>query len=255
VSHLHELAGPIAAGWYGIAACNLTVTGVTGTNGKTSCAQWLARLLQMAGTRCATIGTLGSGFPDALKLTGFTTPDAVQLQASLAELHDAGARAVAMEVSSHGLEQGRVAGTGFAVAVLTNLTQDHLDYHGTMAEYEAAKARLFAWDGLQGGGDQSRRWHGPAPASQQRGGRECPQVIEYGIDGKAGASVARGQWLRATAWATGAGTAFHVDGSFGTADVTTPMIGAFNVSNLLAVLGAALAQGVPGTPPSMRCAA
>jgi hypothetical protein len=71
-----ELAGPIAAGWYGIAACNLTVTGVTGTNGKTSCSQWLARLLQMAGTRCATIGTLGSGFPDALKLTGFTTPDA-----------------------------------------------------------------------------------------------------------------------------------------------------------------------------------
>ena len=107
------------------------------------------RLLQATGTPCATIGTLGTGFPDALKITGFTTPDAVQLQASLAELNDAGARAIAMEVSSHGLEQGRVAGTRFGVAVLTNLTQDHLDYHGDMDSYAAAKARLFEWPRLQ----------------------------------------------------------------------------------------------------------
>ncbi len=150
VSRLHELAGPIAAGWHGVAARGLTVTGITGTNGKTSCAAMAGP--PAAGHRHAlrtTIGTLGTGFPDALQATGFTTPDAVQLQASLADLHDAGARAIAMEVSSHGLEQGRVAGTGFAVAVLTNLTQDHLDYHGTMAEYEAAKARLFQWDGLR----------------------------------------------------------------------------------------------------------
>jgi len=245
IPRLHELAGPIAAGWYGVAARGLTVTGITGTNGKTSCAQWLARLLQATGTPCATIGTLGTGFPDALRATGFTTPDAVQLQASLADLNDAGARAIAMEVSSHGLEQGRVAGTGFAVAVLTNLTQDHLDYHGTMAEYEAAKARLFKWDGLRAAvinrdDDMGRRLlDGNAMAVT------AAQVIEYGIDGRAGASATRGQWLRATGVrATATGTAFHVDGSFGSADVTTPMIGAFNVSNLLAVLGAALAQGV-----------
>lgn len=245
VSQLHWLAGPIAAGWYGIGARGLAVTGITGTNGKTSCAQWLARLLQSAGTPCATIGTLGTGFPDALRITGFTTPDAVQLQASLAELNDAGARAIAMEVSSHGLEQGRVAGTGFGVAVLTNLTQDHLDYHGTMAEYEAAKALLFQWDGLRAAVINRDDAMGGRLLAGNAAAVSAPQVIEYGIDGKAGATAARGQWLRATdVRATALGTAFHVDGSFGSADVTTPMIGAFNVSNLLAVLGAALAQGV-----------
>ncbi|MFJ5380135.1 UDP-N-acetylmuramoyl-L-alanyl-D-glutamate--2,6-diaminopimelate ligase [Cupriavidus sp. CER94] len=245
VSQLHWLAGPIAAGWYGIGARNLAVTGITGTNGKTSCAQWLARLLQGTGTPCATIGTLGTGFPDALRITGFTTPDAVQLQASLAELNDAGARAIAMEVSSHGLEQGRVAGTGFGVAVLTNLTQDHLDYHGTMAEYEAAKALLFQWDGLRAAVINRDDAMGGRLLAGNAAAVSAPQVIEYGIDGKAGASAARGQWLRATdVRATASGTAFHVDGSFGSADVATPMIGAFNVSNLLAVLGAALAQGV-----------
>jgi len=245
MSQLHWLAGPIAAGWYGIAARQLAVTGITGTNGKTSCAQWLARLLQATGTPCATIGTLGTGFPDALKVTGFTTPDAVQLQASLAELNDSGARAIAMEVSSHGLEQGRVAGTGFAVAVLTNLTQDHLDYHGTMAEYEAAKALLFQWDGLRAAVINRDDAMGARLLAGNAARVSAPQVIEYGIDGKAGASAARGQWLRATdVRATASGTAFHVDGSFGSAEVTTAMIGGFNVSNLLAVLGAALAQGV-----------
>lgn len=245
VSQLHWLAGPIAAGWYGIGARNVAITGVTGTNGKTSCSQWLARLLQSTGTPCATIGTLGTGFPDALQLTGFTTPDAVQLQASLAELNDAGARAIAMEVSSHGLEQGRVAGTGFAVAVLTNLTQDHLDYHGTMTEYEAAKALLFKWDGLRAAVINRDDAMGGRLLAGNAAAVSAPQVIEYGIDGKAGATAARGQWLRATdVRATASGTAFHVDGSFGSADVSTPMIGGFNVSNLLAVLGAALAQGV-----------
>ncbi|GJG97413.1 UDP-N-acetylmuramoyl-L-alanyl-D-glutamate--2,6-diaminopimelate ligase [Cupriavidus pauculus] len=245
MSQLHWLAGPIAAGWNDIGSRALAVTGITGTNGKTSCAQWLARLLQATGTPCATIGTLGTGFPDALKITGFTTPDAVQLQASLAELNDAGARAIAMEVSSHGLEQGRVAGTGFAVAVLTNLTQDHLDYHGTMAEYEAAKAMLFQWDGLRAAVVNRDDAMGRRLLAGNAATVAAPQVIEYGIDGKADASAARGQWLRATdVRATASGMAFHVDGSFGSADVNTPMIGAFNVSNLLAVLGAALAQGV-----------
>ena len=249
VSQLHALAGPIAAGWHGNAARGLAVTGITGTNGKTSCAQWLARLLQATGTPCATIGTLGTGFPDALQVTGFTTPDAVQLQASLAGLNEAGARAVTMEVSSHGLEQGRVAGTGFAVAVLTNLTQDHLDYHGTMAEYEAAKVRLFQWDGLRAAvinrDDAMGRRLLAAKVATKAAAAGAPLVIEYGIEGAARPSASRARWLRATdVRATAGGTAFHIDGSFGSADVTTPMIGAFNVSNLLAVLGAALAQGV-----------
>jgi UDP-N-acetylmuramoyl-L-alanyl-D-glutamate--2,6-diaminopimelate ligase len=244
VPNLHQLAGPIAAGWHGNPARGLAITGITGTNGKTSCSQWLARLLQAAGTRCATIGTLGTGFPDALQPTGFTTPDAVQLQASLAGLHDAGARAVAMEVSSHGLEQDRVAGTHFAVAVLTNLTQDHLDYHGTMAEYEAAKARLFQWDGLRAA--VINRDDGMGQRLLAGKAITAPQVIEYGIEGKAGPTRRGAQWMRASGVrATATGTAFHLDSSFGAAEMTTPLIGEFNVSNLLAVLGAALANGIP----------
>lgn len=242
IEDLHALAGPIAAEWYGIAVRQLAVTGITGTNGKTSCSQWLARVLHGAGTPCAVIGTLGTGFPDTLSYTGFTTPDAVQLQASLAQLHADGARAIAMEVSSHGLEQGRVAGARFSVAVLTNLTQDHLDYHGTMQEYEAAKARLFAWPDL----DVAVINRDDAMGRRLlAGGTSAARVIEYGIDGPAGPSVAGADWLRATGLrATPTGTVFHVDGSFGSADISTPMIGAFNVSNLLAVLGAALANGV-----------
>lgn len=243
VQNLHQLAGPVAAGWHGIPARGLVVTGFTGTNGKTSCSQWLARVLHNAGSPCAVIGTLGTGFPDALRATGFTTPDAIQLQASLATLHDSGARAIAMEVSSHGLEQERVAGTHFAVAVLTNLTQDHLDYHGTMQEYEAAKARLFAWDGLRAA--VINRDDGMGRRLLAGKDVSAPQVIEYGIEGNAGPSRKGAQWLRASGVrATGTGTTFHLDSSFGAAEVTTPMIGEFNVSNLLAVLGAALANGV-----------
>lgn len=241
IEELHELAGPIAAGWYGNEARDLAVTGITGTNGKTSCSQWLARVLQGAGTPCATIGTLGTGFPDALTVTGFTTPDAVQLQGSLAQLHEAGARAIAMEVSSHGLEQGRVAGTRFDVAVLTNLTQDHLDYHGTMAEYEAAKAALFQWEGLRCAVINRDDAFGRRLLARTM---SAAQVIEYGIEGDA-APAGAGHWLRATGVrATATGTVFQVDGSFGQAEVATPLIGDFNVSNLLAVLGAALANGV-----------
>ncbi|QQX86255.1 UDP-N-acetylmuramoyl-L-alanyl-D-glutamate--2,6-diaminopimelate ligase [Cupriavidus necator] len=247
VSRLHQLAGPIAAGWHGNPVRGLAVTGITGTNGKTSCSQWLARVLQAAGTPCATIGTLGTGFPGALQATGFTTPDAVQLQASLASLHDAGARAVAMEVSSHGLEQERVAGTHFSVAVLTNLTQDHLDYHGSMAEYEAAKESLFRWDGLRTAVVNRDDAMGQRLLAADAAAIGAPHVIEYGIDRPGAATVRspRGEWLRATnVRATPTGTAFHIDGSFGSAEMATPMIGAFNVSNLLAVLGAALANGV-----------
>ena len=244
IEGLERLAGPIAAAWYGNAARGLAITGITGTNGKTSCSQWLARVLQATGTRCATIGTLGSGFPDALQHTGFTTPDAVQLQDSLAELHAAGAAAVAMEVSSHGLEQGRVAGTPFQVAVLTNLTQDHLDYHGSMAEYEAAKTLLFHWPKLQAAVINRDDAMGRRLLA---GGMAARQVIEYGIGGPAGPTGFSGgaAWLRATGvTATPTGTVFKVDGSFGSAEVATPLIGEFNVSNLLAVLGAALANGV-----------
>ncbi|WP_253074617.1 Mur ligase family protein, partial [Burkholderia vietnamiensis] len=116
VPGLDELAGEIASGWYGDPSDALLAIGVTGTNGKTSCTQWIAAALTALHQPCALIGTLGSGMPGQLVPTGFTTPDAPQLQRSLARLRDAGAKAVAMEVSSHALHQGRVNGTAFDIA-------------------------------------------------------------------------------------------------------------------------------------------
>ncbi len=244
VDGLAELAGPLAAQWYSVPGPDtLRVIGVTGTNGKTSCSQWIAQALTKQGERCAVVGTLGTGFVDALVATGFTTPDAIQLQHSLADLHHAGARAIAMEVSSHVLEQGRVDGTRFDIAVFTNLTQDHLDYHGTMAEYELAKARLFNWQGLRAAVINRDDAAGVRLLQNARAGIE---TIEYGIDGDAASQHGAKHWLRATnVRAHRTGTTFDVDGSFGHATVHAPTVGLFNVSNLLGVLGALLAAGVP----------
>src|SRR5207237_4563302 len=149
VHGLKQRAGVLAADFYGRPSEHLWMCGVTGTNGKTSCTHWIAAALERCGARSAIIGTLGSGFPDALEEAGNTTPDALELQATLKRLQTAGARAVAMEVSSHGLVQGRVNGVRFACALFTNLSHDHLDYHGSMQAYGEAKAGLFAMPGLQ----------------------------------------------------------------------------------------------------------
>ena len=147
--NLAALAGKFCSEWYGNPSKQLRMIGVTGTNGKTSVTQWLAKALDRPSHRTAVLGTLGTGFSGALEKTGYTTPDAPKLQTQLKELLDAGAKQVAMEVSSHALDQDRIAGTTFNCAVLTNLTQDHLDYHGNMADYAQAKAKLFAQPGLQ----------------------------------------------------------------------------------------------------------
>lgn len=140
IENLAEHAGWIAAEWYGKPSQTLKLIGVTGTNGKTSVTQWLAQTLSK---RAAVIGTLGIGFVDQLHEVGYTTPDAPRLQTELFQLKQQGADYVALEVSSHALDQGRVNGTHFDSAIFTNLSQDHLDYHGTMAAYGASKAKLF----------------------------------------------------------------------------------------------------------------
>src|SRR5204863_401276 len=146
---LKQQAGMLAARFYGEPSHALWTCGVTGTNGKTSSSHWIAAALEASGARAGIIGTLGCGFPGALHDAGNTTPDALELQAIIRDLRAAGARAVAMEVSSHGLVQGRVNGVRFACAVFTNLSHDHLDYHGSMQAYGEAKAGLFAMPGLQ----------------------------------------------------------------------------------------------------------
>lgn len=139
----------IAGRFYGEPSRHLNLIGVTGTNGKTSVTQLVAQALDLLGQHCGIVGTLGNGFHGALESGLHTTPNPIALQATLADLKKAGAKAVAMEVSSHGLEQGRVTALAFDVAVLTNLSRDHLDYHGTMQAYGDAKARLFAWNDLK----------------------------------------------------------------------------------------------------------
>lgn len=142
---LRSKVGLIAARFYGYPSENVHVVGITGTNGKTSCSQYIAQILEKNQHPCGVIGTLGTGFPDNIHAdaASLTTPDAINLQKTLAELKQNGAEYIAMEVSSHSLAQHRVAGVNFEIGVFTNLTQDHLDYHGTMENYGQAKRQLF----------------------------------------------------------------------------------------------------------------
>ncbi|MEH6446478.1 MAG: UDP-N-acetylmuramoyl-L-alanyl-D-glutamate--2,6-diaminopimelate ligase [Oceanospirillaceae bacterium] len=143
IDKLHEQVGAIAAKVFNNVAQQLTIIGITGTNGKTSCAHYLAQSLNNLAINTFIIGTLGNGHPKRLQVANRTTPDACALQQLFAEFYHQGAKAVVMEVSSHALEQGRVAGTQFNAVAYTNLSRDHLDYHGSMQAYAAAKARLF----------------------------------------------------------------------------------------------------------------
>jgi len=149
VSHLRQKVGLIASHLHDYPSRQLWLVGITGTNGKTSCSHWFAQAMTALGKKTAVIGTLGHGFGNALSSTTKTTPDAGQLQQLLAEFLQQQAKSVVMEVSSHGLDQGRLTGAEFSVAVLTNLSRDHLDYHGTMDSYAATKAKLFFWPRLK----------------------------------------------------------------------------------------------------------
>jgi UDP-N-acetylmuramoyl-L-alanyl-D-glutamate--2,6-diaminopimelate ligase len=151
VEGLRAKAGHIAARFYAHPASCQPVIGVTGTNGKTSCTQFIAQILAGLGKRCGVVGTLGYGVYPELQDTGFTTPDAIVLQKSLAEIAATNVSCIAMEVSSQGLHQHRLNGVSFNSAVFTNLTRDHLDYHGSMAAYAEAKRRLFEYEGLKAG--------------------------------------------------------------------------------------------------------
>ena len=237
VAGLKQRAGVLASDFHGQPSQHLWICGVTGTNGKTSCSQWIAAALQRRGVQSGVIGTLGTGFPGKLREAGNTTPDALELQATLQELRTGGARSVAMEVSSHGLVQGRVNGVRFSCALFTNLSHDHLDYHGTMQAYGEAKAQLFLMDGLQSavlnlddpfGRDLARRLAGrvrtigyslhPASATEERGL----------VDG-----------------AISVNDDLQLESAWGSGKLITRQVGRFNISNILGVLGVLIAHGVP----------
>jgi len=239
VPALGAMAGEVAARFHGRPGDRLRLIGVTGTNGKTTVTQYLARALA-ADTRCAVIGTLGVGFPDALRPTTHTTPDAAALQSMLAALVDDGARAVAMEVSSHALHQQRVAGLRFDTAVFTNLTRDHLDYHQTMEAYAEAKARLFRAPGLRLAVVNTDDAFGLALFGETV--RRVP-VLAYGLDGVPAQAE---RFVAAERVVTDvAGLRLHVRSSWGEGELVSPLLGRFNAANLLAVLAVLLEAGVP----------
>ena len=237
VPGLRQRMGAMADRFHGHPSQAMTMVGVTGTNGKTSTVQLLAQAWKLLGIESGSVGTLGVGLYGQAVPTGFTTPLALQMHEVLAQLRDAGARAVAMEVSSHALDQGRVDAVHYDVAVFTNLTRDHLDYHGDMASYGAAKARLFSRAGLKA-----------AVVNLDDGfGRELIAGLGEGI-ARIGVS-SRGQEgarLRAEALRLddhGIGFDLVIEGV--AHPVRSPLLGRFNVDNLLAVAGALFALGQP----------
>jgi UDP-N-acetylmuramoyl-L-alanyl-D-glutamate--2,6-diaminopimelate ligase len=243
VARLKTRVGELAAALHGHPSRALWMVGVTGTNGKTSCSHWLAQSLTRCGRRTGVIGTLGNGFPGPLDAGTHTTPDAIALQALLADFVGRDAHGVAMEASSHGLEQGRLNGTEFDVAMLTNLTRDHLDYHTTMRRYRAAKARLFRFPTLRHAVLNLDDDFGIALAARLSGRKVG--VIGYGfrraVDVPRTVWRVRGSKLRVTA----AGIGFDVTSPWGRAWLESPHLGRFNAANLLGCLAVLLASDVP----------
>ena len=275
VEGLAALSGKIAHLVYGRPSEQLWLAGVTGTNGKTSVSQWIAQAMNAlpylppgrpkadtANTmesrsdeqlsplsmgkgpgerrhKCAVVGTLGNGFLDALDESPNTTPDAITLHAALAGFVLRGADACAMEVSSIGLDQGRVNGAAFDVAVFTNLTRDHLEYHGSMAAYAKAKGKLFQMPGLTAAVLNLDDPVGVELAAILKSRPESAvRTFGYTLGDADGTAV--DEILRAENLVMGgAGIGFELRGvQFG-----APVVGRFNVSNLLAVIGALLARG------------
>ena len=232
VGGLAALAGDIAHLVYGRPSEQLWLCGVTGTNGKTSVSQWIAQAMNALDCKCGVIGTLGNGFPPALDVSPNTTPDAVTLHSTLARFLREGAVACAMEVSSIGLDQGRTLGAHFDVGVFTNLTRDHLEYHGDMSAYAAAKRKLFDMPGLTGAVINLDDPFGRELAAELSG-----RVNLLGYTLEAAPDIDRHGDMRLRAEdieMTATGVRFRVrDVAF-----AVPVVGRFNVSNLLAVIGA-----------------
>ncbi len=236
VENLRDRLGKIADRFYEHPSQRLRLIGITGTNGKTSVSHYIARLLQETGTPCGVIGTLGYGMPDALQEASHTTPDVVQVNRVLSKIIAQGGRAAAMEVSSHALDQGRVDGLTVTGAVFTNLTRDHLDYHGSMEAYGAAKARLFEREEL----------HFAVINFDDPFGRQLYEQLDGKCD-RVRYSLHEAQtelWLTQISQTNGGFTA-TVDGLWGAFEVSASILGSFNVSNLLAAMATVLSLGVP----------
>ena len=278
IAGLKEATGEIASRRLGEPSRKLLVIACTGTNGKTSIAWWTAQALTALGRRCGVVGTLGVGEPPlgdrpaVLTETGLTTPDPVGLQTAFARFADAGMVACAIEASSIGLAEHRLAGTTLAVAIFSNFTQDHLDFHGSMASYWQAKARLFTWPGLAAASINVDDAHGRRLADELAGKRPADALVEERPAGAlaeerpAGAAGGVDLWtysVRGRARLSAVNIAYRdgglcfevVEAGGDRAAVTTQMIGGYNVANLLAVLGGLRALGLSLADAAGACSA
>ena len=235
IPDLTQLVGEFANRFYASPSDNISVYGVTGTNGKTSCADFIAQMLSID-TPCGLLGTLGKGLYPDLEETGFTTPDVISCHQWLADIQLSQAKYAVMEVSSHALTQGRVNGIHFDGAVFTNLSRDHLDYHGDMESYINAKLKLFKFPGLQNAiinvDDEVGRDIAEGLASSIR-------CIRYGLNKTFNPDV-----YGSNVNLDQNGLSMTVITPWGEGQLTSPLIGDFNASNLLAVLSVMLVQGI-----------
>ena len=231
IAQLSDIAGR----FYGEPSRLVNLVGVTGTNGKTSITQLVAQALDALGEHCGLIGTLGTGFHGALQSGRLTTPDPIAVQSTLYDLKKAGAHAVAMEVSSHALDQGRVAALDFDIAVLSNLSRDHLDYHGSMQAYAAAKARLFAWPGLKCRVLNLDDAFGRELAEQAHDSR----LITYSLSDASATLCCR------DAHFDDHGVRATLVTAHGEYSLRSPLLGRFNLSNVLAAVGVLMGMAYP----------
>jgi len=239
VDDLKHKAGIIADRFFGTPSDEISVIGVTGTNGKTSVASYLAQYLDLSGISSGLIGTLGYGLIKSgeirLSETTHTTPNVVDVHRYLAELRDQGLECVVMEVSSHGLTQGRVDGVRFEGAIFTNLSRDHLDYHGSMQAYAQAKKLLFQTEGLS---FAVINQDDPCADEMKTGLATGVKLFTYGVEAEADVKVSHYQLSSAS----GLSLSAHIDTAIGKLSIESGLMGRFNLSNLLAVIAVAIAK-------------
>ena len=232
---LKAATGPIGALFYGEPSQQLEVLAVTGTNGKTSTAWWLAQALDHVGWPCGLVGTLGIGRPPHVEHTGLTTPDPVLLQRHFRRFVQEGAKACAIEASSIGIVERRLDGTRIRVAAFTNFTQDHLDYHGSMEAYWDAKAELFDWPSVQAA----------VLNVDDAKGEELERRLQGRLDVWTVACERDARLRALDIGYTSQGLCFTVAEGGEQHDLQTRLIGQYNVSNLLGVVGMMRVLGVP----------
>jgi len=246
VPQLERHVGTIADRFFGSPSRYLSIAGVTGTNGKTTCAYLLAQALTHSGRRAGYLGTLGSGVPPALSPFGLTTPDAVSVQRQLAELRELGSEWVGMEVSSHALEQGRVDAVRLRVAAFTNLTRDHLDYHGSMQAYGSAKQKLFEMPALAARVINIDDAFGRELASRLADDGTLILTTRAALATDAPHVLRTARFVRAReARPLPAALRVLVESSWGDGELTVPLIGDFNVDNILTVIAVLCSFDVP----------